>query len=205
MTPSTLPLIERRALRRGQAAYTAVEVLMSLAVLAVGVVGIIATDKVTLAANQHAKNLSIATRIADSWMGVLSAEAVVWESQSNRPLRTTWLAQGAGTTDWFRPTYSAQTLFGPAFDALGNPVPVDSASAAFCVDVRLWPLNADNDGGGLIRAEVRVLWLRQETVIGATAAPAQACGITTAAATAGTANDLAHFVFMSSAVRQAGR
>src|SRR5690606_31396949 len=52
-----------RGRRRLERAYTAVEVLMSLAVLAVGVTGIIATEKVTLTANVHAKNLAIATRI----------------------------------------------------------------------------------------------------------------------------------------------
>jgi hypothetical protein len=177
---------------------------MSMAVLAVGVVGIIATEKITLASNLHAKNLAIATRIGETWLGVLQAEATLWGSNGALN-RTTWLAQGAGLSSWFRPSYNTALEFGPAFDALGNPVRTanQAANARFCVDVRLTPLTTNNTGGGLIRAEVRVIWLRNENSIGSVTAT-QACSIGEAVVAAANESRLFHFVFMTGAVRQVG-
>lgn len=199
-------LLRRALLRRARAAYTAVEVLMSMAVLAVGVVGIISMQKVTLASNLHAKNLAIATHIAQSWIGVLEAEAALWDSTGSLT-RTTWLNQGFGITTWFRPNYSDPLAFGPAFDALGNPVlPVNqNPDAKFCVDLRFSPLTANNTGGGLVRVEVRVVWLRLETVLaGAVTAPAHACSVTDVTVGNAAERQLFHFVMMSGGVRQVG-
>jgi hypothetical protein len=191
--------------RRRQAAYTAVEVLMSLAVLAVGVVGIIATEKVTLAANVHAKNLAIATHIGQSWLGMLEAEAALWGRDGSLS-RTTWLEQGAGLATWFRPTYNNELVFGPAFDALGNPLrQQDEDNSKFCVDVRLAPLTSNNNGGGLMRAEVRVIWLRNDGALGSSGlAPGDACGVDVGAVADDAESRLFHFVFLSGGVRQAG-
>jgi hypothetical protein len=193
------------ARRRYGAAYTAVEVLMSLAVLAVGVVGIIATEKVTLASNVHAKNLAIATRIAEGWLGMLEAESALWD-KSGSLTDTTWLLQGFGLAGWFRPTYSGTLEFGPAFDALGNPVRTQdqNPNARFCVDVRLSQLTPSIIGGGLMRTEVRVIWLRNDGAIaGATAT--HACSVAAATVDTAASSPLFHFVYMSSAVRQVGK
>lgn len=197
--------ISRRR-RRESAGYTVVEVLMSMAVLAVGVVGIIATEKVTLAANQHSKNLAMATHIGEAWLGMLDAEAALWGTDGTFS-RTTWLAQGNGVATWFRPNYDATLAFGPAFDALGNPVATanQDPNATFCVDLRLAPLTTTNLGGGMIRAEVRVMWLRDQAILdGSEVAPVHACSLTAEEASDEGANRLVHFVFMSSAVRQVG-
>jgi hypothetical protein len=188
---------------RRNAAYTAVEVLMSMAVLAVGVVGIIATEKITLASNVHSKNLAIATRIGESWLGMLEAEAALWDNTGSLT-RTTWLSQVTITT-WFRPTYSPTLGFGAGFDALGTPVrDLDqNPNARFCVDLRLSPLTTDNSGGGLIRAEVRVIWLRNENAIGGVAA-AHACSVAAVSVTNADSSRLFHFVYMTGAVRQVG-
>jgi hypothetical protein len=195
----------RNAARRRSAAYTAVEVLMSLAVLAVGVVGIIATEKVTLASNLHAKNLAIATRIAEGWLGMLEAESALWD-KSGSFSDTTWLLQGFGLGGWFRPDYSARLDFGPAFDALGNPVRTEDEdpNARFCVDVRLSQLTPSVVGGGLIRTEVRVVWLRNDGAIaGATAT--HACSVAAVTVDTPASSPLFHFVYMSSAIRQVGK
>lgn len=194
--------------RRGRAGYTVVEVMMSLAVLAVGVIGIISMQKVTIAANAHAKNLAIATHIAQSWLGVLEAEGMLWAPDSvPSPLgRTTWLAQGVGANDWFRPNYDGTRVFGPAFDAVGNPVDDgdQDPDARFCVDLRLSPLTSANQGGGLMRAEVRVIWLRGEPIPEETLAPTHACALLPAQVFGDDPKRLFHFLFMSSAVRQVG-
>jgi Tfp pilus assembly protein PilV len=193
----------RRARRRTSAGYTAVEVLMSLAVLSVGVIGIIATEKVTLSANQHSKNLAVATHIAQSWIGMLNAEATLWNAQALNSTRQPWLRQGFDNTGWFRPAEVADLGFGPAFDALGNATSEENAS--YCVDLRVAQLNPSTTGGGMVRAEVRVMWLRDQPIV-ADGDPAlsSACSISTVEATAADATRLVQFVFMSTAVRQVG-
>lgn len=203
MKMQTLQGAARRARRPTSAGYTAVEVLMSLAILAVGVVGIIASEKVTLVSNQHAKNLAIATRIAQSWIGMLNAEASLWDSGGLNSTRNPWLSQGSTNSGWFRPDAVGPLDFGPAFDALGNST--DVANARFCVDLRMAPLTGVSSGAGMVRAEVRVMWLRdQPSVTAGDAALVTACSLTPLAASADDATRLMQFVFMSSAVRQVG-
>ena len=174
---------------------------MSLAVLAVGVVGIIATEKVTLASNQHSKNLAIATHIAQSWIGMLNAEATLWDSSPLNGTRHPWLSQASGNADWFRPTAVDALGFGPAFDALGNAT--DVATASFCVDLRIAPLTTTNLGAGMVRAEVRVMWLREQPIVmDGDPTLASACSVSTVQASAADASRMVQFVFMSSAVRQ---
>jgi prepilin-type N-terminal cleavage/methylation domain-containing protein len=162
----------RKLLQRG---YTAVELMMAISVFGIGVAGIISMEKVTSVANQHAKNLSIATHIAESWLDTLSAEASMWNhpraGDATAPditTDTTWLklvvSQADTAAKWVFPPYSAAPIaFGPAFDALGNPVnpATNPGAVAFCSHLRLsWLYQPDAGGNGLIRAEVRVFWLR---------------------------------------------
>jgi hypothetical protein len=154
----------RRTRSRG---YTAVELMLSIALFAVGVTGIIAMQKVTIVSNQHAKNLALATSIAEAWLDQLSADTTVWATDLNK---TAWASLGVaeGTNgQWLLPEYSDARAFGRAFDALGAPLPDDEvASARFCTQVRLTTLysaaggNGRLAGNGLMRAEVRVFWLR---------------------------------------------
>ena len=158
-----------------QGGYTAVELMMAISVFGIGVAGIISMEKVTAVANQHAKNLSIATHIAESWLDTLSADGGMWNHPRTGDLTnfsdlgdTTWLKQVVSQADtsakWFFPQYSAAPItFGPAFDALGNPVnpATNPGAVAFCSHLRLsWLYQPDTGGNGLIRAEVRVFWLR---------------------------------------------
>jgi prepilin-type N-terminal cleavage/methylation domain-containing protein len=194
----------RRARARSRRGYTVVEVIMSLAVLAVGVAGVIAMQRVTAASNRHAKNLSIATHIGQAWLEMLSAESSLW-AENGSLARTTWLAQGAGQASWFRPNYSASLNFGPGFDALGNPVSnIEQATKAeFCVDLRMTQMRAADGGSGLIRVEARVIWRREDAlVLAAVTPPAQACDLAAVTVTNDTSGNLFHFLFMSSAVRQ---
>lgn len=194
-----------RATVRG---YTIVELMMALAVLAIGVTGIAAMQKVTAMANRHAKNLSIANHIAQAWQEQLAADAGSWNHPSVRnPTSdlndTVWLKQIAvdeGT--WFRPAYDSDLRFGPAFDALGNVTAIP-AQAVFCTHVRLRWLYRDNQptiGNGLIRAEVRVFW-RREGEPHVVESPF--CGGDgESAELIGDSFDSYHFVYDSSAVRQ---
>jgi prepilin-type N-terminal cleavage/methylation domain-containing protein len=162
-----------RAARR-ERGYTVVELMMAITVFGIGVAGIISMEKVTSVSNQHAKNLAIATHIAESWLDMLRADAAAWNHPSpgntiaDLGTDTFWLNQtvtNANATSWFLPGWNAALGFGPAFDALGNPIntPVSGlANVAFCSNLRLSWLYPPNPttGNGLIRAEVRVFWLR---------------------------------------------
>jgi type II secretory pathway pseudopilin PulG len=187
--------------------YTIVELMMALAVLAVGVTGVISMQRVTLLANQHAKSLLTATHIAQAWQEQLATDAISWNHPSARnPVPdlpgTTWLSQLANPPTWIRPTFDAAHDFGPAFDALGN-VTNNPAQAVFCTHIRLSLMYSDTQpvaGNGLIRTEVRVFWLRE----GRAHIDAQPfCGgAGNIAPAVGESFDTYHFVYKTSAVRQ---
>lgn len=165
-----------RLVRRIQRGYTAVELMMAISIFGIGVAGIISMEKVTSVANQHAKNLAIATHIAESWLDMLATDAVSWNHPRTADAinysdltDTVWLQSVLPNADnaanWFVPVYSGTAAggrnFGPAFDALGAPVNPATGTVAFCSHLRLsWLYQPTKDGNGLIRAEVRVFWLR---------------------------------------------
>jgi hypothetical protein len=140
-------------------------------------------------------------------MGILDTEAAVWDTDGSLS-RTTWLAQGASSVGWFRPNYDAFLNYGPSFDALGNPLLVaNEDQARFCVDLRFSQLTEGFTGGGLMRTEVRVIWIRSGTpVFGSSASPiSHACEVPAVQVATADQRPLFHFVFMSGAVRQNAR
>jgi type IV pilus assembly protein PilV len=193
--------------------YTAVELLMAIAVLAIGVSGIIAMQKITVASNHHSRNLALATQIARAWQDQLATDALQWNhpspSQPNIDLNeTSWLASVGATSGngsgWLRPTWDIARDFGPAFDALGNPIDLvgegDIQQARFCVDLRLSWLFPPVQGNGLIRSEVRVFWPRSGGLVGV---PLDFCDGSTnppAQVSADTSNY--HFVYLTTSIKQ---
>jgi prepilin-type N-terminal cleavage/methylation domain-containing protein len=186
--------------------YTIIELMMGLAVLGVGVTGIIAMQKVTVSSNQHAKNLNLAAHIAQAWQEQLAADAVAWNHPSvkNPGLddlgNTAWLKLVSSSPNaWVQPAYDGTLLFGPGFDALGNPVS-DLNSAVFCTHLRLsWLFPADKPvvGNGLLRTEVRVFWRRDGVKD-----TAKLCDPSASADALGKDVNTYHFVYKASAVRQ---
>ncbi|MET0793680.1 MAG: type II secretion system protein [Polyangiaceae bacterium] len=158
---------------RATRGYTAVELLMAISIFGIGVAGIISMEKVTVASNAHAKNLAIATHIAESWLDMLATDASTWNApglpgSTGLIGNTVWLnkvtANANATSSWILPAYSGTLRFGPAFDALGDPIdPAGTTPTAFCSHLRLsWLYQPTDPGGnGLIRAEVRVFWLKE--------------------------------------------
>ncbi|MCK6533970.1 MAG: prepilin-type N-terminal cleavage/methylation domain-containing protein [Polyangiaceae bacterium] len=188
----------------GRRGYTAVELLMAISIFAIGVSGIIAMQKVTVGANKHARDLAIATHIAQAWLEQLSADAAAWNHPSPKATtsdlnQTTWLQQvGAG---WVRPAYSGARVFGAGFDALGNPVSdANPGDAVFCAHIRLSWLYPEASGNGLIRTEVRVFWLRDGQ--GAPIGNQPVCAPATAPAAVEGAGLKYHFVHQASAAKQ---
>lgn len=156
---------------RAQRGYTAVELLMAISIFGIGVAGIISMQKVTAVSNAHAKNMSIATHIAESWLDMLALDAATWTAPGQQGAsrligNTVWLNSVTTNADtannWFLPGYSSTLSFGPSFDAFGDPVnPASTTPVAFCSHLRLsWLYQPSATGNGLIRAEVRVFWLK---------------------------------------------
>jgi prepilin-type N-terminal cleavage/methylation domain-containing protein len=205
--------------------YTVIELLMSLTVLALGASGVVAMQRVTIESNRYAKNLAIATRVGEAWADQLEADAARWTLNSDIS-NTTWLkaagacSQNAGIKAWFQPDWNGDRKFGPAFDALGNPVDTSVTApdsyTQFCAHVQLaWlhcavpPTGGGAKGSGIIRAEVRVFWRRDDDR-SASAASFQTTGkaaLCSASEVEGVNSDINlgafNAVYFSTAIRQA--
>ena len=70
--------------------YTVVELMMALAVMAIGLSGVIAMQKVTLSSNGHARKLALATRLGQSWLDELAADAGQWNDTNDFDAFITW-------------------------------------------------------------------------------------------------------------------
>lgn len=188
-----------RTAKREARGYTAVEVLMGLALFAIGAAAVISMQRAAIQGNVDARKLDMANSIAHEWIERLRRDAALWTqpgpanpqapsnySSTSCPnpqcvqwpeLLSTYLsAPAAGqtnptvTTTWSFPDVylkrNPQVPDGvsPGFDILGRDLAeADLPNAVFCVNVRLNWLVTPTDAsgfarGGLIRAEVRVIW-----------------------------------------------
>jgi hypothetical protein len=187
--------------RRSPRGYTVVELMMSLAVFAAGVTGIIAMQRATVSSNQLAKSITTADGIAQAWLSQLAADGTLWRNGGVAP--TTWLKTVSATNGaWQLPTWDNTRQFGAQFDGFGAPV---QTGGIFCAHIRLTWLYGDNvtqaggNGNGLLRTEVRVFWPRD----GITRVPNDcANGAQSVVTQVGTATGTYHFVVHAGAVRQ---
>ena len=162
----------RHAARRG---YTVIELVMSLSVLAVGASGVIAMQKVAISSNRHAKEMALASRIAEGWADQLALDGTIWtinKAGATTLASTTWLklADPAQTVEWFGPDYDPLRKYGAAFGALGNPI--DPAQRPdlirFCAQLRfayLHSATAPTPGHGVVRAQIRVFWQAEDASV----------------------------------------
>jgi hypothetical protein len=144
--------------------YTVVELMMALAVFTTGVTGVIAMQRTVIAANRHARSLTVANGIAQAWLDQLAADSSLWQAGLGQ---TVWLGsiETAGVNGtWQLPAQSgtAARNFGPTFDVFGRPL---AGANDYCAHIRLTWLSPDQNNGGIpgtgsIRTEVRVFWLR---------------------------------------------
>lgn len=190
-------------MKRRTRGYTVVELMMSLAVFATGVTGIVAMQRATISSNNLARNVTIANGIAQAWLTQLQADGTLWRPAQAPAILPVWLPS-ANTSNglWQLPTWNAARQFGPQFDGFGAPVP---ANGQFCAQIRLTWLYGDGTtqggvaGNGLMRAEVRVFWPRDNQGF-----DAGDCANAAQATVDGVAlkGNKYHFVVQAGAVRQ---
>jgi prepilin-type N-terminal cleavage/methylation domain-containing protein len=156
------------AARRG---YTAVEVLLSLTVLAIGAGAVMSMQKAAVQGNVDARKTDMANAIAREWLARIRRDATQWTLPTagtalngvNNIANAALLSHvGNG---WSLPDdYVTQTpSISPGFDILGNDVPPNaSPPPVFCVHVQeTWLVNnAGAPQDNLMRVDLRVVWVR---------------------------------------------
>jgi Tfp pilus assembly protein PilV len=194
---------EHDAKRRNRA-YTVLEVMIALALLTVGGAGVVAMQKTAVLGNARARDLATANAIAATWAERLRADALQWTDIGgvNYLDNTRWLKVVgkdfptiAGNENvWIRPTEDAATGVWYQANVQGLDTSV-AAEAAFCTNIRLVQLLPT-----MIRAEIRVFWLRNQgggTAVANTALCSNAAAYLTAV---GSARDKYHFVYVATSV-----
>lgn len=150
--------------------YTVIEVLSAMTLFAIGAAGVIGMQRVTIKGGTDARRFDVASNVASQWAHRLQRDSMTWTLPNvNNPTvsnldATTWLRDILSRpNEWISPPASGSPGLSPSFDMFGRDVPDGHADTMFCVQHRLSWL-ADPVGGtvagGLIHAEVRVVWSR---------------------------------------------
>jgi Tfp pilus assembly protein PilV len=195
-------------------AYTAVEVMLAIAILAVGATGVMSMQRAAIQGNSDARKLDIANAIAREWVERLRRDATTWtapsESQSghNWDTNTVFIKQLAATgaiSKWTYPSSNANSQwdgYSRAFDMLGRDIaPTGGATqfpnAVFCTQIKTDWLTQDE----MLRASIRVFWLQ-----GLYTAPSgdfcNADAATTGYPSGTNADQVFHFLYVTTAIRR---
>lgn len=195
--------------------YTAVEVMLAIAILGVGAAGVMSMQKAAIQGNVDARKLDVANAIAREWVERLRRDATTWTLPSeSQPTGQNWstntvfisqLASSSSISRYVFPTFNANSQwegYSPAFDVLGRDVAPASGSvkypgAIFCTQVRLDWMTTDE----MLRATVRVYWLSQLY----TAPAGDFCnsdGTTQGYPSGDKANAIYHFIYVTTALRK---
>jgi prepilin-type N-terminal cleavage/methylation domain-containing protein len=159
-------------LRVARLGFTAIEVMLSLTVLAIGTAGVIAMQTTTIDGNYDARRLDVANGVLRLWAERLRRDGMLWTlpnpesplpTSDNRVANALLLANVDASplnASWHLPiAREGDTVpLMPKADLLGRDILATDATTPpmFCTQVRLAWLQT----GSLMRADVRVFWPR---------------------------------------------
>jgi prepilin-type N-terminal cleavage/methylation domain-containing protein len=198
-----------------QRGYTAVEVMLAIAILAVGAAGVMSMQKASIQGNADARKLDMANAIAREWVERLRRDATTWTlpnesfpTTHNWDTNTVFISQLAAVGSISKYAYPSANAnaqwdgYSRAFDMLGRDIAPTGGStqfpgAVFCTQVKLDWLSQDE----MLRATVRVFWLQ-----GLYTSPAgDFCNVDGATAgypSGANANAVFHFLYVTTAIRR---
>jgi type II secretory pathway pseudopilin PulG len=165
MTPRTNPRARRK--RQSRAAFTLIEVMISLGIMTMGALAIITLQQQTIRSNAHARELTTAMQIAQLWAERFKQDATQWNQAAiagGTPTAATVLASTvylksintAPNVFQLIPTNNAAPLATNAFDFRFNEVVNTDPNTYYCVSFRpAWV-----SFGRAMRVDVRVWWAR---------------------------------------------
>lgn len=156
----------QRRSRQRRAGYTLIEVMMALAVLTAGSVGIMAMMQASTRGNMEAREMATATMLTQRWIERLRRDATNWTASSRTisPVilaRTQYLNRvpNPGTLPtWSVPVPPVVSTERANFDFYGRDTAIP-AEMYFCSNIRLEWLYV----GRAMRADVRIWWLRRQS------------------------------------------
>lgn len=195
--------------KRNQSGFTAVEVLSAMTLLAIGAAGVIGMQRVTIQGSEDARRFDIGGNIANEWCSRLQRDATQWTQPSASSPGTIDIANtkfiksvgvcAAGFCNPPASPFPTPAGMTGSFDTFGRDLASVSTAATYCAQYRLqWIASpgvaAPYNPSALMRAEVRVFWSRLELN------PIGDCA--TATPDAATANELYHFVYATTAIRE---
>jgi prepilin-type N-terminal cleavage/methylation domain-containing protein len=197
-------------MRRRQG-FTLVEVMVSIGVMTIAALAIFALQQQLLRSNAHARQLTMATQIAQNWIERLKLDALRWNTASD-PTATTYL-KGVGaindvakftTIPLAKPTRTGETrVISNAFNWFGDDLDTSNGrpnGLVYCASHRL---NWVFENKRVIRADVRVWWARDGMGV-SIANDYPVCAEDGDALNPGGANfDRYHIVYLSTVLRAA--
>ncbi|MEM6956282.1 MAG: prepilin-type N-terminal cleavage/methylation domain-containing protein [Myxococcota bacterium] len=144
----------RRA-RSKRAAFTLIEVMMAIAILTVGSVGILAMQQASTRGNMNARQMTTATSVTRNWIERIRRDALNWRNnQAGGTAGTTYLQNVP--SDWAAPLDGVN----------GERVGADwfgrdavAPNQRYCTHIRLqWVVQ-----NSVARADVRTFWYKRST------------------------------------------
>lgn len=193
MTRSNSARPVRPARARRKQGFTLIEVTVSLGIMMIGAMALFGMQQQATRANVHARQLTIATQIAQTWIERLKLDGMRWVTVTGNPsqdlantefLRTVFAGGSGGTGIEHVFTKIPLTVVHTAagisngFDYYGRDVPDmtnNMADVRYCASYRLTWVYWDRNGFGAstaptddraLRVDVRVWWPKERIVNG---------------------------------------
>jgi type II secretory pathway pseudopilin PulG len=201
----TARAVQKRS-QRGGRGYTAVEVMLAMAVLMISAAGVMSMQKGAIQGNLDARRLDVANAIARTWLDRLETDASTWNEYTalNATILLKTLAPsgvGQGSFAW-TPLSQLYATYGwsDAFDIFGRDVAEGDSTGVFCTRIEVDTMAVDSSSNPtLLRATVMVFW---PTALAGAPAPTACPGPTGTGGVTGSLPGTYHTVFVTEGLRR---